>query len=127
MTDTTPAPDPDPDHDASPGAYRVHVMPMRVLVAVFISLLVLTVLTVVVWRMDLGSGAIVISLLIAVVKSALVALYFMHLRYDSLFNGLVLICALLFVVVFIAISLIDTHEYQPQRLQWERTEAADAG
>jgi len=111
------------EHDAH--ADHVHVMPMRVLIGVLAALLILTGLTVgASWAArtgvaDFGSFNIVVALAIALVKAALVALYFMHLRYDSLFNGVVLIAALVFVMLFIAVSLMDTNEYEPSRQPYE--------
>lgn len=94
--------------------YHAHVVSMPVLIATFAALLILTVLTVAATWINLGTaGNISLALFIALVKASLVGLYFMHLRYDSVFNGLILIGALLFVVIFIAISIIDTAEYQP--------------
>ena len=105
-------------HDAD--APHVHVMSMTKLVAVLIALLLLTWATVAVWYVDLGSANIAIALGIAVLKASLVALYFMHLRYDSLFNSVVLVGALLFVGLFIAVSLLDTHEYDATRQPFEQ-------
>jgi len=48
------------------------------------------------------------------VKAALVALYFMHLRYDSPFNTLLLVSALAFVTLFLGLTMLDTKEYQPE-------------
>lgn len=87
---------------------HVHVMPLRVLFGVFAALLVLTVLTVAVTWVDLGSFNLVIALTVAVVKASLVALYFMHLRYDKPFNALALMSTLLFVALFIGFTLLDT-------------------
>jgi cytochrome c oxidase subunit 4 len=92
---------------------HVHVVPTKVLLAVWAALLVLTWLTVTVTQVDLARLNIVLALGIAVVKSALVALYFMHLRYDRPFHGVIFVLALLFVFVFITFALLDTKEYQP--------------
>ncbi|MCO6436282.1 MAG: cytochrome C oxidase subunit IV family protein [Phycisphaerae bacterium] len=91
---------------------HIHVVPLRVLVAVFALLLVLTVLTVGATWVDLGVLNIWIALLIAAVKAGAVGLYFMHLRYDRPFHGVVLAASFLFVAVFIGASLMDTKEYQ---------------
>lgn len=93
--------------------HGAHVVPVGVLLAVFGALMVLTILTVAATMVDLGPLNIWIALGIAVVKAALVALYFMHLRYDSPFNGIILITALFFVAVFIGIALLDSTEYHP--------------
>ena len=98
-------------HDEHEGGH--HAMPLWILGAVFVALLVLTVLTVAVTYVDLGKLNIWVALLIAVVKGGLVAMYFMHLRYDAPFNGVILITSLLFVALFIAITLTDSSAYQP--------------
>lgn len=90
-----------------------HVMPLPVLLAVFATLMVLTFLTVAATWINLGWFNLPIAMGIATVKATLVALYFMHLRYDSPINGLALLLALFFVAVFILITLLDSMEYQP--------------
>ena len=53
---------------------------LKVYVAIFISLLILTTLTVAVSYLNISViGAVIIALVIATVKGALVACYFMHL------------------------------------------------
>ena len=95
------------------GHYVAHVVPPRLLLAVYGALLVLTIVTVSVTRVNFGPANIWVALGIAVLKAALVALFFMHLRWDSPFNGVILICALLFVAIFIGIALLDSREYRP--------------
>ncbi len=97
-------------------AQHVHVVPTKVLVGVWAALIVLTWLTVSATKVDLGSLNIYIALGIAVVKSAFVALYFMHLRYDRPFHGVVFVVAVLFVALFISFALLDTKEYQPDTI-----------
>lgn len=92
---------------------QTHVVPLRTLLAVWAALVVLTVVTVAVTYVDLGPLNLAVALLIATVKASLVALYFMHLRWDRPFNALVLIGALAFVALFIGIALIDTTAYHP--------------
>jgi cytochrome c oxidase subunit 4 len=94
--------------------HEVHVLPLWVLFTTFLALVALTVLTVAVRYVDLGAANIWIALLVAGVKAALVGMYFMHLRYDSPFNGIILLMALLFLVIFIAALLGDVREYQPK-------------
>jgi len=90
-----------------------HVVPLSLLFAVLGALLVLTVVTVAVTQVDLGALNLVVALGIALVKASLVALYFMHLRWDRPFNAIVLIFALLLVVLFVGLSLLDSVQYQP--------------
>jgi len=91
-----------------------HVVPIRTLLGVLAVLLVLTIATVAITLFDLGRMNIVVALAIAFVKGALVLLYFMHLRWDRPFNAIVLVSAILFVVLFIGFSLLDTFQYQPE-------------
>jgi cytochrome c oxidase subunit 4 len=90
-----------------------HPVPLGILVTTFGALLVLTLITVAATWVDLGAFNIWLALFIAVVKVSLVALYFMHLRWDSPFNAIILIASLFFVAVFIGITVLDTKEYKP--------------
>ena len=88
-----------------------HVVPKRLLIAVFAALVVLTFITVGVTYFDFGRTVNVwVALGIAVAKATLVALFFMHLRWDSPFNGLVCMTAFFFVALFIGITVLDTKE-----------------
>jgi len=60
----------------------------------------------------LGDLNIWIALAVAVAKATLVVLYFMHLRWDRLFNSIILISALLFIAIFIGAAMSDTANYQ---------------
>ena len=73
-----------------------------------------TVITVAASKVDLGQANIWVALAIALVKGGLVVMYFMHLRWDSPFNGIVLLAALFFVALFIGLALLDSTSYQPQ-------------
>ena len=61
---------------------------------------------------ELGNFNVWLALAIALVKAGVVALYFMHLRWDSPFNALTLIAALFFVMIFIGITVLDSKEYK---------------
>ena len=51
-------------------------------------------------------------MLIAGVKSILVALYFMHLRWDRPLHGIIFLGGIMFVVLFVGLALVDTQAYQ---------------
>ncbi len=91
-----------------------HVVPLQVLLAVWGALLALTIVTVAATWVDLGAFNLWLAMVIATVKASFVALYFMHLRYDKPFNALVFVSALVFVMLFVALALMDTAEYQPE-------------
>lgn len=99
----------EPAHD--PTEMHVHIVPPWLLIAVFAALLVLTFITVGVTQFDFGRTVNVwLALGIAVAKATLVALFFMHLRWDSPFNGLVCVVAMFFVALFIGITMLDSKE-----------------
>ena len=70
-------------------------------------LVALNVLTVAAAHVSFGAWEVWVSLEIASVKAMLVAAYFMHLRYDKSFHGLVCLSSLLFVALFLAFTLMD--------------------
>ncbi len=90
-----------------------HIVPVRILFATGMALLVLTLVTVYAASFDFGPVNIWIALAIAVLKGSLVVLFFMHLRYDRPFNGIVFVTSLALVAFFITIALTDTKEYAP--------------
>ena len=96
-----------------------HVVPLPILFAIWISLLILTGVTVAVADIDLGRANLWVAIAIAVLKASLVALYFMHLKYDHPFHAVILIGALLFVMLFIGIAMMDSGQYQPEIQQWQ--------
>jgi cytochrome c oxidase subunit 4 len=97
------------EHD---GQVHPHIVSPALLLGVYGILVLATIATVAVTFVNLGEFNIWVALAIAVFKAALVILYFMHLRWDSLFNGIILISALAFVMVFIGVALMDTSEYK---------------
>lgn len=93
-----------------------HVVRRRVLFRVLAALLALTYVTVAVTYFDFGPYNLIIAMVIAVIKASLVLLFFMHLKYDKPFNGIVLIVSLALVALFIVIALIDTTQYHPEQI-----------
>ena len=90
-----------------------HVTPVRLLLLIWGALMVLTVITVAVTMVDLGSQVnLVIAMAIATIKAGLVVTYFMHLRWDRPFHTLIFLGSLLFVSLFISMTLLDKAEYE---------------
>ncbi len=108
------------DHDEDQIA---HIVPVHQLVLVWASLVVLTIVTVAVPGVDMGAANIWVALGIATLKASLVALFFMHLWWDSKFNTLVLLGAIVFLAVFLGLVLIDSKEYQPS-IEWKQVQEA---
>lgn len=89
-----------------------HLVPISTLLATVSALLVLTVITVAVRYIDIGEFNLWVAIGIAVIKAALVATFFMHLRWDRPFNLLVFIGCMMFVVLMMAFCVLDTSQYR---------------
>jgi cytochrome c oxidase subunit 4 len=84
-----------------------HIVPPKVYVGIFFSLMVLTAATVAAAYVNLGPFNIVIALAIASLKATLVVLYFMHARYSPRRTQLVIICAVFWLAIMLALTLSD--------------------
>ena len=90
-----------------------HTTPVWLLLSVLGALLVLTVLTVSVTSFDLGSqGNLVVAMIIATVKAGLVVSFFMHLVWDKKLHLILFLTSVLFLVLFLSLSVNDRGEYQ---------------
>jgi len=85
-----------------------HILPLKVYINVGLALLVLTVVTVAAAQIDLGPMNVVLAMLIAGSKAMLVALYFMHLKYDNKLFLAIFVGGILFLVLFIVFTMFDT-------------------
>lgn len=118
-------------HSHEPHPEVGHVVPVRYLVGAGLALLVLTIVTVAVRYVDLGEANMPVAIGIALVKATIVALIFMHLRWDRPFNLLVLVASALFVLLMLAFAGMDVHQYEPtifngNPMQVEQTLQANA-
>ncbi len=115
-------------------AHTHHISSPALLWATFIALVALTILTVAVATyvplenfpvqlflpmvfdtpMNLAWLDMPITLTIATMKALLVAVIFMHLQHDKLFNAVLLIGAVFFMVLFIGMVVLDTQQYEPE-------------
>lgn len=101
---------------------RSHIVSVQMLVFVWILLCVLAVGNLFVARLGLGSATIAVELIVAVIMAVISALYFMHLRYDSLFSVAILLLTLVLITLFISFVLIDVKADQPQMYSGEAQE-----
>src|SRR5277367_3941215 len=114
LTHSNDVPAPVADDVVPEAPHGFHAVPRRVLLGVYGLLIMFTVITVAASKVDLGQANIWVALAIALVKGGLVVMYFMDLRWDSPFNGMVLLAALFFVALFIGLALLDSTSYQVQ-------------
>jgi len=92
---------------ASTHSHEKHLGPAQY-VLVWVALMVLTGVTLAVWKTNLSYAArVVVALSIATVKAALVAVVFMHLWEEKGVARLVLVVSALFVALLIGLTLTD--------------------
>lgn len=86
-----------------------HVSTAGQLWAVGIALLLLTILTVGMGSVEIPAPFdIITALSIALVKAFLVAAFFMNLYWDVKFNAMLLVGAVAFFILMVAVTLLDT-------------------
>lgn len=71
------------------------------------TLLALTLATYLLAMLDLGIGNIVIALVIAAAKAALIVLYFMHARRGSALTWLVILAGSMWIGILFSLTLSD--------------------
>jgi len=97
-----------------------HVVPVKVLLGVFGTLIALTILTVVMTKVHIPSPwNLVVAMGIATTKATLVCAWFMHLKYDRLMHTICVLTALLFFLLFVAFTMMDSSQYQ-RDLRWDQ-------
>ncbi len=102
-----------------------HPLPARVLLGTAAALFALTAATVAASRVEMGAFNVVAALGIAGLKASLVALFFMHLRYQGRFRAVVLATSVFFAVLLVGLVVFDTTQYQPDiRAQVARARAS---
>jgi len=83
------------------------VTSVKTFVGIWAALLVLTVVTVAVAFLNLGSFSVAIALIIATIKASLVALFFMEIRYSPRMTQIVLIAGLAWLMIMLLLSMTD--------------------
>jgi len=96
-----------------------HLVPLKMLVIVWVVLCALAILNAVLASTDLGGAGVLVAMIIASTMAVIAGLYFMHLRYDSLFNVVVMLLTLIFITLFITFSLTDTSAYRTELIPGE--------
>lgn len=108
-------------------ATHPHILPASAYVKTWAALLVLTALTVLASGFDFGSGNLIVALVIASVKAALVAAVFMHLAYGNKMNALVLVVSVIMLGLLIGMTFMDTDtRAQADPLEGERPAQVEA-
>jgi cytochrome c oxidase subunit 4 len=98
-----------PDHETYQGhSAPHHQAPLGMYFAVFAALMVLTIVTVWVSRIDLGHGLnTTVAMAIAVVKALVVILWFMHVIHSPRLTWIVVIASFLWLGVLFVLTFSD--------------------
>ena len=86
-----------------------HITPFKTYATVYISLLVLTIITVALSRIDLGMSFInvIVAMFIASIKAMIVVLWFMHQKYETTLNRVTFALAFVSVFIFFVFIAVD--------------------
>ena len=84
-----------------------HIIPYRTFLLVLAGLISLTLISVTVTKIYLGTLTVFIALLIAAVKSTFVLRFFMHLKFENRMFTIMVIGVILLIGVVIFITLLD--------------------
>jgi len=97
-----------------------HIVPVKTYILVFLALVVLTLATTEVARVDLGLLNPLVAMLIAAVKTILVVLFFMHMKWSTYRSRVVAASGLLWLLVMIMLTLSDyrTRSWLPGPGDW---------
>ena len=97
-----------PDHSDHIGhAPAHHQSPLSVYFMVFGALMILTVLTVWVSRIDLGAMNTAVAMTIAIAKATVVILWFMHVIHSPKMTWIVVVSSFLWLGVLFALTFSD--------------------
>ena len=97
------------EHHPSAQQHDVHIVSYKEHASTFLGLILLTIMTVTVsvFGADIYTLSVLTALTIASAKAVVVALYFMHLKYDpKIYRAMIGVVLLLFIV-FAVLTLID--------------------
>jgi len=84
-----------------------HTVPKKIYVAVWGTLMVMTLVTTLVAFVDLGRFNTVVALAIATFKASLVVLFFMGAKYTPRLTRVVIVCGIFFLALLLAFSMVD--------------------
>jgi cytochrome c oxidase subunit 4 len=84
-----------------------HIIPYRTLISVLGLLITLTLISVFITQISLGTLTVTIALLIAAVKSSFVLRIFMHLKFENRFISSMVIAVILIISAVIFITMLD--------------------
>lgn len=84
-----------------------HVVPVRVYVLVFLTLILMTWVTALVSTIDMGRLNVFVALSIAIFKASLVILFFMHVKYGTRLTKFIVLAGLYWLTLLLFIAMVD--------------------
>ena len=84
-----------------------HIIPYRTFIYILALLIALTLTSVAVTQIYLGTFTVVLALLIAAVKSSFVLRFFMHLKFENKMFSVAVIAVVLVLCIVIIITFLD--------------------
>lgn len=87
--------------------HATHIVPYRTYIVILLALLTFTALSILITSYDLGPLAVSTALLFASLKTTLVLLYFMHLKFEQKIFGIMVAVVLIVFLIVIVITFLD--------------------
>jgi cytochrome c oxidase subunit 4 len=84
-----------------------HIIPYRTFLYVLALLVTLTLTSVALTQIYLGTLTVVLALLIAIIKSSFVLRIFMHLKFENSMFSVIVIAVVLLISVVIILTFLD--------------------
>jgi caa(3)-type oxidase, subunit IV len=84
-----------------------HIVSPKIYVAVFLALIFFTGLTYSIALMNLGPFNAIVAITIAMIKTMLVVLFFMHVKYSPKMTKVSIISGFFFLLILLALSMTD--------------------
>lgn len=104
-------------------SHHVPIPKVRTLVAVFLTLIVLTFVTTLISYVNLGEFNVIVALLIAFCKASIVAWIFMGVRYTTSLTKLFVVAGLVWLSILILLTYSDysSRNWIYQARPWNHT------
>lgn len=84
-----------------------HVTSIKVYLAIFFALMILTAITVGVAYVNLGAFSDIVALAIAVLKASLVILFFMHVKNSRRMTKITVVSSLFWLLILFGLTMSD--------------------
>ncbi|MBS2212738.1 cytochrome C oxidase subunit IV family protein [Carboxylicivirga mesophila] len=84
-----------------------HIVPYRLYIQVLAGLIVMTILSVAITKINLDTLTVFAAILLASIKSALVLTFFMHLKFDNKLLQILVISVFVLVALVLFITFLD--------------------